>query len=321
LRALKNFGCVIYVLVGLMQLAAIYEGLERWLHIPWWISAVVGLTVAGIPIIGTIAGVMGAIKGWGWSLWGALALFGWPYLLYGLAMAGGGAADVWARVFRRRRDSDSAPLTGHESSEGATSAPPGKLHKSVYVVVVTVLWVAGSLVAGVGQVLAKEASSSETSSDPWTTLAVLGCGGLAVLAAWILAFVCLHRAWRTIQDGFARTTPGRAVGLMFIPLFNYYWVFQGFWGFAKDYNAFLTRHKAPSPQIATWPYMVFAISFVGLSALAAPMVGLVAWLSSCVFLPYVMNSMCNIVNRHADVQEGSQERPLGLARPTEDVDE
>ena len=129
---------------------------------------------------------------------------------------------------------------------------------------------------------------------------MFACGGLAILAAWILAFVCLHRAWRTIQDGFARTTPGKAVGLMFVPLFCYYWVFQSFWGFAKDYNAYLDRCQSPLPRIAAWPCLIFAISYVGLSALAAPMVGLMAWLVSCVFLPIIMNSMCNAVNYLVD---------------------
>ena len=92
MKAFERIGCVVYVLVGLVQLSAIFAGLEDWLHVPWWISGLIGFTVAGIPVIGTVAGIMGAIKGWGWSLWGALALFGSPYLIYVVALAGGGVA-------------------------------------------------------------------------------------------------------------------------------------------------------------------------------------------------------------------------------------
>jgi len=300
MKALERIGCVVYVLVGLVQLAAVFAGLEDWLHIPWWISGPIGFALAGIPVIGTIAGIMGAIKGWGWSLWGAIALFCWPYLIYVVALAGGGVADLWSRVFKRKRDSDAASYVNWAGTAPDATPMARRSSKFVYVVLVTVLWVVGSITASVGQIMTKEATNSGADADPWTALAVFACGGLAVLAAWILAFVCLHRAWRSIQDGYARTTPGKAVGLMFVPLFNYYWVFQSFWGFAKDYNAHLDRCRSSLPRITTWPYLVFAISFVGLSALAAPLVGLIAWLSSCVFLPVVMNSMCNSVNRLAD---------------------
>lgn len=307
MKALKGVGCVVYGIAGLMQLAAIYAGLEDWLHIPWWLSAIIGFTVAGLPIIGTVAGIMGAIKGWGWSVWGALALFGWPFILYGVVLAGGGVADLWSRVFKRRRNSDAAPHADWSSTPSDAKPRTMRMSKFVYVALVTVLWVVGSITASVGQVMTKEVTNSEAAADPWVALGVFGCGGLAMLAAWILTFVCLHRACGTIQDGFARTTPGKAVGLMFVPLFNYYWVFQSFWGFAKDYNAHLDRYQSPLPRIATWPYLVFAISFVGLSALAAPLVGSMAWISCCVFLPVVTNSMCNSVNRIADTTTESDQ--------------
>ena len=44
--------------------------------------------------------------------------------------------------------------------------------------------------------------------------------------------------WAAIQDGYARTTPGKAIGFMFIPFFNIYWMFQAIWGYSKDYNNF-----------------------------------------------------------------------------------
>ena len=68
---------------------------------------------------------------------------------------------------------------------------------------------------------------------------------LSVFSLVQVVVLCLfwHRAWRTIQDGCARTTPAKAVGFLFIPFFNLYWAFQMIWGFAKDYNAFCRRHE------------------------------------------------------------------------------
>lgn len=86
----------------------------------------------------------------------------------------------------------------------------------------------------------------------WTyhDILILGvAGAMAILYCVEIVAMCFfwHRAWRMIQDGNARTTPGKAVGLMFIPLFNLYWAFQLIWGFAKDYNAYCRRHGIGSP--------------------------------------------------------------------------
>jgi len=57
--------------------------------------------------------------------------------------------------------------------------------------------------------------------------------------------------WKAIQDGHARTTPGPAVGLLFVPLFNLYWVFPAYRGFAEDFNRFTRRHSINAPPLPT----------------------------------------------------------------------
>ena len=54
-------------------------------------------------------------------------------------------------------------------------------------------------------------------------------------------FLMLWKMWSSIQDGRARTTPGKAIGFMLIPFFNIYWIFQVWGGFTTDYNNFLTH--------------------------------------------------------------------------------
>jgi hypothetical protein len=66
---------------------------------------------------------------------------------------------------------------------------------------------------------------------------------LLLFGAMLFTLSLYHRAWLAIQDGFARTTPGRAVGYSFIPLFNWYWIFVVMVGFVSDYNAFAERKK------------------------------------------------------------------------------
>src|SRR5260370_11759453 len=70
--------------------------------------------------------------------------------------------------------------------------------------------------------------------------AVLGVIGLASGAACF--FVLMYRAWRITEDGRTRPTPGRAVGLLFVPFFNVYWVWVGIWGLARNLNRFVRRY-------------------------------------------------------------------------------
>src|SRR4030042_1209335 len=77
-----------------------------------------------------------------------------------------------------------------------------------------------------------------------------------------------RRAWAAIQDGHARTTPNRAIGFLFVPLFNLYWVFVALHGFALDYNAFVTRHRIRARQLSEVSfraYCAFTVLATGLA--------------------------------------------------------
>ncbi len=69
--------------------------------------------------------------------------------------------------------------------------------------------------------------------------------GLSAIASMVLFYIILYRHWQLIQDGYARTTPGRAVGFLFIPFFNLYWIFEAFPGLIRDTNAYIQRHGLP----------------------------------------------------------------------------
>ncbi len=69
--------------------------------------------------------------------------------------------------------------------------------------------------------------------------------GASAIASLVLFFIILYRSWSLIQDGYARTTPGKAVGFCFIPFFNLYWFFEAFGGLAKDTNSFIYRRQLP----------------------------------------------------------------------------
>jgi hypothetical protein len=80
-------------------------------------------------------------------------------------------------------------------------------------------------------------------------MAFICAGYLPLIYAVVIVCVLLYRMWSAIQDGTARTTPGKAVGFMFIPLFNFYWIFQAWWGWTKDYNQYAADKGLSLPRM------------------------------------------------------------------------
>lgn len=46
----------------------------------------------------------------------------------------------------------------------------------------------------------------------------------------------VYNLWKIVPPEIAETTPGMAVGLLFIPFFNLYWIFVAYGGLARAYN-------------------------------------------------------------------------------------
>lgn len=100
---------------------------------------------------------------------------------------------------------------------------------------------------------------------------------IPLCAASVLHYILIYKLWQVVQDGYASTTPGRAVGFMFIPYFNYYWFLPAYYGLAKDLNAYIDRHYgafnngllrkahpklALSYVISTWSSVVLSFGLV-----------------------------------------------------------
>ena len=139
-------------------------------------------------------------------------------------------------------------------------------------------------------------------------LVVIGVG-LSIYALIVL-LIFIYRIWQGIQDGYARTTPGKAVGLLFIPLFNIYWVFQVFWGFAKDYNSYLRRYDLGLMPLPSRLYLTF--SFLTLVVGTRPLLGdsnfynyllLAAGLAQFIILTVIISQVSDAVNALIDLKE------------------
>lgn len=77
-----------------------------------------------------------------------------------------------------------------------------------------------------------------------------GIHAWTILLMIILGFALLYRIWAAIQFARPRTSPSKAIWGLFIPFYNIYWLFQVFWGWAKDYNNVLAQYKIKAPRMS-----------------------------------------------------------------------
>lgn len=77
---------------------------------------------------------------------------------------------------------------------------------------------------------------------------LLQAAPLLVILAYgqIVALVLLYRMWAAIQP--ASTTPGRAVGFLFVPLLNMYWAFRAFRGWAAEFGRLAQARGLSAPK-------------------------------------------------------------------------
>ena len=72
------------------------------------------------------------------------------------------------------------------------------------------------------------------------------------LLAVVFGLRILHKLWSLIPNHKARTTPGKAVGFLFIPFFNLYWTFVAIYGLAKALNTETGRRSVS--EVASFIY-------------------------------------------------------------------
>lgn len=130
---------------------------------------------------------------------------------------------------------------------------------------------------------------------------VLVANGLfSLLVRVVSVVICLnawYRAWKAIQDGHARTTPGKAIGFLFIPLFSFYWVFQWSYGYAKDYNAFRKRHEIDGPILSEGLFLSLSILVAGYPVIRLlPLVWILYGFAIIVLSALVLAKICDAAN-------------------------
>jgi len=128
---------------------------------------------------------------------------------------------------------------------------------------------------------------------PAGAMGLIGLAFVPLIFSIVVMAMFLHRMWASIQDGQARMSPGKAVGFMFIPLFNIYWLFQVIYGFAQDYNKYIARRSVSVPRLNEQLFLFYPLSVL---ACIVPFVNLLAGPASIVLMVIVVVQTCDAVN-------------------------
>ena len=132
--------------------------------------------------------------------------------------------------------------------------------------------------------LAHAEVKAQASQILWLRLMSLAAAGC--LIAWVGSNgIYLYRIWSVLQHGRPRTSPGKAVGLLFVPLFNLYWNFVAFYGLAQDWNQITARHPDlnRAPKLNEKLFFAFSCCLI-----VAPPVAWILWFP-------VMQQICRAV--------------------------
>ena len=98
-----------------------------------------------------------------------------------------------------------------------------------------------------------------------------------VVVQTVYIFVILSKMWGSIQDGQTPTTTGKAIGFLFIPFFNIYWIFRAWGSFPTEYNKYVDRYSLPAPKLSggvftLYPILLLLTAFLYVPLLIVPFV-------------------------------------------------
>jgi hypothetical protein len=130
-----------------------------------------------------------------------------------------------------------------------------------------------------------------------------------IIFATVVGMVLLYKMWAAIEGIGARTTPGKAVGFLFIPFFNFYWFFQAYWGWAQDYNKTVRERQINAPIVPEGLALTIAI-FQILGCI--PYLGILFGLANLILVTIFFAKGCDAVNALVDAGVEPQKVATGL---------
>ena len=138
------------------------------------------------------------------------------------------------------------------------------------------------------------------------------------LCAFGFFSVIVRRAWASIDGGSEGMSPGKAQGFLWIPCFNFYWVFPAFVSLATQTNAKADAENIPEAKITRGFGLVIAILFcvTTLTELLSGRHPLLAWVNFVIYATYVGFTVTYIWEIKASAEAFDAKAAPALREPT-----
>ncbi len=173
------------------------------------------------------------------------------------------------------------------SADSAPSAVKPVLSKTLFVY----CWSAVRIIAGTLALLGL-ALAIRKGANP-TLTAIFAAADVFLVCSVLIELALYYRMWAAIQNGQASISPAKAIGFLFIPVFNIYWALYMFTGFAEDYNALIQRRSVKTGGLSFTLFLIHAVVFL-LSAMTitTPLICVVAFVryigKAFMYYPYFL---------------------------------
>ncbi len=157
--------------------------------------------------------------------------------------------------------------------------------------------------------------------DPYggdDALLLLNLSAPFLIYSYVVFLLLIYKMWKAVPVTVARTTPGKAVGFLFIPVFNLYWLFQALWGWSRDWNSYAANSETKLQRIPEVLPLLIAVIWVASAAVGnivsfagMPGVGLALSAPIYVLLPIFISMVCDRLNEDTPYQ--SEDHLYGVA--------
>jgi hypothetical protein len=145
---------------------------------------------------------------------------------------------------------------------------PGWGLAGTWIALSSLSWIAGFACLA----LVLEAGSRISNREMEVILPVALLWFLLLVPAVITYLVWLYRAWDSVPPAHRSTTPGQAVGFLFIPFFNLYWIFRAVPGLSASIRR---AREAAGEQTGTGSGFGIGVAAAVVSVI--PYVNMLAW--------------------------------------------
>ncbi len=216
------------------------------------IAKIIVLVIVALPVLAvTLTLLLFGLEHCGIDLWQANKLPGnFPWWLVGTCI---GIILLFAVM--KRKAADTLPSTSGESTITAETLNRYFTRWATSLVIfLPVMWVL-------------QLGLLDPSSGVFYLAAIVCCLSGIFLA--VFHYLLLYHCWKLIPGDIARTTPAKAVGFCFVPIFNYYWMFVAYNGLGRDMNK-TCRQRGISFHVKDnlgWWYCI--LSLIGYPALVS----------------------------------------------------